>query len=176
MSSQDKQHMVFSEPAGLMQENMPVQGLKQLSIDAVQPYMLPWDARKLLRCLNGLLAPQQASFGHFEPSLFCPSRAPTPLPEGQLLGRQQHLSRVLSRPANWFSSRRSITCILSLRSMLGFVSYASVGSAVVSLLLSHHCCYAIIAVLPMQSQSLSHQKYTATHIMAYKCLLGYNTA
>lgn len=59
------------------------QDLRQLSIDAVQPYMLPWDVRKLLKCLNSLLAPKPACYGYHEPSLFCSNRAIVPpLPEG----------------------------------------------------------------------------------------------
>ncbi|DBA87804.1 TPA: hypothetical protein ACH3X1_004801 [Trebouxia sp. C0004] len=58
------------------------QDLSQLSRDAVRPYMLPWDVRKLLKCLNGLLSPKPACYGYQEPSQFCTARGVVhPLPE-----------------------------------------------------------------------------------------------
>ncbi len=51
-----------------------MQDLSQLSGDAVRPYMLLWDVRKLLKCLDGLLSPKPACYGYHEPSLFCTAR------------------------------------------------------------------------------------------------------
>lgn len=60
------------------------QDLADLSIDAVQGYMLPWDVRRLVAALSNVLSPEQSSYGCFEPSLFCAAKFV--LPDGwQLL-------------------------------------------------------------------------------------------
>ncbi len=61
------------------------QDLADLSIDAVQGYMLPWDARRLAAAFSNVLSPEQSSYGSFEPSLFCTFRFAQLLPSGQQL-------------------------------------------------------------------------------------------
>ena len=61
------------------------QDLADLSIDAVQGYMLPWDVRRLAAALSTVLSPEQSSYGSFEPSLFCTFRFAQLLPNGQQL-------------------------------------------------------------------------------------------
>ncbi len=61
------------------------QDVADLSIDAVQGYMLPWDVRRLAAALSNVLSPEQSSYGSFEPSLFCTARFIQLLPNGQQL-------------------------------------------------------------------------------------------
>ena len=61
------------------------QDLDNLSIDAVQGYMLPWDMRRLAAALSNVLSPEQSSYGSFEPSLFCTARFIPPFTNGQQL-------------------------------------------------------------------------------------------
>lgn len=61
------------------------QDLADLSIHAVQGYMLPWDVRRLVAALSNLLSPEQSSYGCFEPSLFYTARFNQPLTDGQQL-------------------------------------------------------------------------------------------
>lgn len=61
------------------------QDLADLSIHAVQGYMLPWDVRRLVAALSNVLSPEQSSYGCFEPSLFYTARFNPPLTDGQQL-------------------------------------------------------------------------------------------
>ena len=64
---------------------MLLQDVADLSVNAVQGYMLPWDLRRLVAALCNLLAPEQRSYGLLEPSLFPTARGifAKPLPDGE---------------------------------------------------------------------------------------------